>query len=256
MAVTSSTRLGITRWSAGTDPYTRAQRDGNNATLDDLVAIDRQGLAAGRPATGTRGTYHYATDTGVLTRDTGTAWVTIATLGTDERLKLGAAARAGTNLPATPARLTVTADGSGTMPIAAQVGAGSAATDDAIALVSSTGAELLVIDADGALRAGNIAGAGAITRSGYVTVNNPDPAARTLTINVNGPGGLTADLIRAATQGTRRFTVDALGRVYLSALSDNAAPDTPTGAGVLYCDNVGRLRYKGPGGTVTILAER
>lgn len=77
MAVTSSPRLGITRWSAGTDPYTRAQQDGDHATLDDLAAIDAQGTLAARPAAGTRGRYYWATDVAALFRDDGAAWTLI-----------------------------------------------------------------------------------------------------------------------------------------------------------------------------------
>lgn len=79
MAVTTSTRLGLTRWSAGTDPFGRTQLDGDHQKLDDLVAIDKTGTAAARPAFGIRGQYYYATDTSVLYRDTGTAWVAVNT---------------------------------------------------------------------------------------------------------------------------------------------------------------------------------
>lgn len=74
MAVTASPRLGITRWSVGTDPFNRGQLDGDNGRLDDLVAIDLQGLRSARPAPAIRGRYYKSTDTGVLYRDTGAAW--------------------------------------------------------------------------------------------------------------------------------------------------------------------------------------
>lgn len=77
MALTLSARLGLTRWSAGTDALTRIQLDGDHGKLDDLVAIDRQGLAVNRPAAGVRGTYWTSTDgpdAGVTFRDDGTAW--------------------------------------------------------------------------------------------------------------------------------------------------------------------------------------
>jgi hypothetical protein len=76
MAVTASPRLGITRWSAGGDPFTRAQLDGDHDLLDDLVAIDLVDVFASRPAAaaGNRGVYFYASDTGDLYRSTGAAW--------------------------------------------------------------------------------------------------------------------------------------------------------------------------------------
>lgn len=77
MAVTLSPRLGITRWSAGADPLSRAQLDADHAALDLLTALDAQGTLAARPAAGIRGRYYYATDTGILSRDTGAAWVSV-----------------------------------------------------------------------------------------------------------------------------------------------------------------------------------
>lgn len=100
MTVTASTRLGITRWSAGTDPFTRAQMDGSFATLDDLVAIDMQGLLSARPAAGVRGRYYWATDGGgSLSRDTGTAWVAVgaATYGAPGTSAVGHAVAEGTS---------------------------------------------------------------------------------------------------------------------------------------------------------------
>jgi hypothetical protein len=79
MAITPSPRLGITRWSADTDLVSRAQFDGDHRKLDDLVAMAIQGLAADRPAAAIPRRLHYATDTGVLSLDTGTAWVEVLT---------------------------------------------------------------------------------------------------------------------------------------------------------------------------------
>lgn len=39
MAVTPSSRLGLTRWSAGGDPFTRAQLDADHAILDKLAHV-------------------------------------------------------------------------------------------------------------------------------------------------------------------------------------------------------------------------
>lgn len=46
--------------------------------LDLIAAFDLQGLAAARPAAGVRGRYYWATDTEVLSRDTGAAWKVIS----------------------------------------------------------------------------------------------------------------------------------------------------------------------------------
>jgi hypothetical protein len=79
MAIGASPRLGITRWSADTDAVSRAQFDGDHGRLDDLVAMAIQGLAADRPAAAIQRRLYYATDTGVLSLDTGTAWVEVLT---------------------------------------------------------------------------------------------------------------------------------------------------------------------------------
>ena len=46
--------------------------------LDPKTAVFVQGTAAPRPAAGTAGRVYYATDTGVLSYDTGSAWLTVA----------------------------------------------------------------------------------------------------------------------------------------------------------------------------------
>lgn len=74
MAVTTTDRFGLTRWSADTDEVTRTQFDGSFASVNDNAAIDAQGLRAARPAPGTRGRYYQATDTGIVYRDDGTQW--------------------------------------------------------------------------------------------------------------------------------------------------------------------------------------
>jgi hypothetical protein len=80
MAITSSPRLGLTRWSDDADVVSRAQFDSDNGDLDALVAIAIQGLAADRPAASVPRRLYYATDTGALSFDTGSAWVGLALL--------------------------------------------------------------------------------------------------------------------------------------------------------------------------------
>jgi microcystin-dependent protein len=77
MAETTTPRLGIRRWSADTDTPSRAEFDADHAALDNLVAIDQQGLLADRPAAGVRGRYYWSTDISRLDRDTGSAWVVV-----------------------------------------------------------------------------------------------------------------------------------------------------------------------------------
>lgn len=74
MTVTTTTRLGITRWSAGTDPLTRAQMDASHAAIELLTAIYGQGTFSARPAAGTAGRFYFATDSKVLYYDNGSVW--------------------------------------------------------------------------------------------------------------------------------------------------------------------------------------
>lgn len=75
MAVSASPRLGLTRWSDGADPFTRAQLDADHGKLEASVAVFSQGAAAGRAAPGISGRFHFATDgSRALTYDDGAAW--------------------------------------------------------------------------------------------------------------------------------------------------------------------------------------
>lgn len=74
MAVTTTTRLGITRWSAESDSPTRTQFDADHGQIESLTAIDTTGTFASRPAPGVRGRYYFATDQGLVYRDDGAAW--------------------------------------------------------------------------------------------------------------------------------------------------------------------------------------
>lgn len=74
MAVTVTPRFGVTRWSAGTDLFTRAHMDDSHAAIETKGAIYLQSTASARPAAGTAGRFHYATDTLTFTYDDGTGW--------------------------------------------------------------------------------------------------------------------------------------------------------------------------------------
>ena len=74
MAVTVTPRFGITRWSSGADLFTRAHMDDSHAAIETKGAIYLQSTASARPAAGTAGRFHYATDTLSFTYDDGIAW--------------------------------------------------------------------------------------------------------------------------------------------------------------------------------------
>lgn len=77
MAVTSTTRFGITRWSDGGDSFTRVQMDGSHASIETLGVIYEEGLESELPVPGLNGRFYYATDTDTLSYDNGAAWQTV-----------------------------------------------------------------------------------------------------------------------------------------------------------------------------------
>lgn len=83
MAETLSTRLGLRNWGAGTDTPSRTEFNANFTALETYCALDITAVLASRPAAGIVGRYFTATDTGVVYRDTGAAWVGVATNGLD-----------------------------------------------------------------------------------------------------------------------------------------------------------------------------
>lgn len=75
MAVSKTTRLGVTRWTDDNDPWDRDDFDDDNAALENLAAIDLQVAdLASRPAAGVRGRYCWVGSEERVYRDNGTAW--------------------------------------------------------------------------------------------------------------------------------------------------------------------------------------
>lgn len=103
MAVTPTPRIGLKRWSAGTDPWpARSGWDEQQQKLDDIMAMDSQGPLSARPVAGVRGRYYFSTDTGRLHRDDGTAWNEVGPVGgvNPAALTFGGAVAEGTSLRA------------------------------------------------------------------------------------------------------------------------------------------------------------
>ncbi len=82
MAVSLTTRLGLHRWSADSDPWARSEFDGDNANLEDLVLIGLQGLNASRPAPGVQRRLYTAADSERVYIDDGDEWYEFGMLGT------------------------------------------------------------------------------------------------------------------------------------------------------------------------------
>ncbi len=120
MAVTSTTRFGITRWSDGDDSFTRVQMDGSHASIEELGVIYDEGLESELPVPGLNGRLYYATDTETLSYDNGAEWQTLTPVVAMEGATLGDLNITGTLTAETGAAFTgpgaVTVCTSGTRP--------------------------------------------------------------------------------------------------------------------------------------------
>lgn len=74
MAVTITTRFGVTRWSHKDDVFSRQQMDDSHAAIEQYGAVFQQSNLSSRPTAGMAGRFHYADDTAHLTYDDGVAW--------------------------------------------------------------------------------------------------------------------------------------------------------------------------------------
>lgn len=74
MTVTLSSRFGLNQWGAGSDSFTRVQRNSDNTQVEALGAIDMQGNLQDRPAAGKQGRWYWCEDTLDVYRDDGATW--------------------------------------------------------------------------------------------------------------------------------------------------------------------------------------
>jgi hypothetical protein len=80
MAESTTTRMGLRRWSADTDTPSRDEFDGGHATLEQLAVGYTAGTLALRPAPGLEGWLYYVdsgASVGKFYYDTGAAWLLI-----------------------------------------------------------------------------------------------------------------------------------------------------------------------------------
>lgn len=104
MAVTTTTRLGITRWTAGADAFTRLQLDTSHAQMEDKSAGFLQGTSRPSAASSNLGFFYFNTTTDVLSYSDGTQWVDVTggdgNFGSPEDLAIGDTATDGSNATA------------------------------------------------------------------------------------------------------------------------------------------------------------
>jgi hypothetical protein len=80
MAITTTTRMGVTRWSDGGDAFTRSQMDASHEAIEQRTMIYLQGNFSARPSAGTLGRMYYASDTQEMYYDDGTRWNQISSV--------------------------------------------------------------------------------------------------------------------------------------------------------------------------------
>lgn len=181
MAETTTTRLSLRRWSAGTDTPSRAEFDTNFANLETLTAIDKQGTFASRPAAGVVGTYYWDTTNTYLWRDTGSAWFNIGSRAQDAVFKSSVV---------------------GNVPVAIDSPTGQTAHLFDLKVNAVTKA---YFDKDGNLSAGTVAG----VSSSFVNT-----AAATVVIAGKGAAAQSANLLELKNSAnTNMFVVSPTGQV-------------------------------------------
>lgn len=99
MSVTTTTRLGVTQWSAGTDPYNRAQLNSSFASLEGKAAGFLQGTVRPAAAPANQGYLFFNTSGNALSYSDGAAWWEIVAgngnFGSPIALTIGATASDG-----------------------------------------------------------------------------------------------------------------------------------------------------------------
>lgn len=89
MTVESTSRFGLTKWTEGTDEFTRAQMNDSHQNIEDLGAILRQGssspVGSVTPGGGNARSLYYATGTGLLYYSDGSTWKVIGGIGASYR---------------------------------------------------------------------------------------------------------------------------------------------------------------------------
>ena len=79
MAVTTTSRFGVYRWSSGADAFTRTHMDTSHQMIEEKGAIYSQNTFSNRPTAGVQGRFFFATDTSAMYYDTGSAWADVQT---------------------------------------------------------------------------------------------------------------------------------------------------------------------------------
>jgi microcystin-dependent protein len=99
MAPTQTTRLGVYRWSSGTDEFNRDQMDQSHQLLEERVALFLSGTFAARPAAGSTNAkgFYLATDQNILYYSDGSNWYSVNSFSSPVAIVPGDSNTAGTS---------------------------------------------------------------------------------------------------------------------------------------------------------------
>ena len=89
MAVTQTNRLGVYRWSVGTDTFTRNQMDTSHQNIEMRAAGYEQGVSRPVASTDYQGFIYFDTAADVLSYCDGTNWFNISEFGSVSGLSVG-----------------------------------------------------------------------------------------------------------------------------------------------------------------------
>lgn len=219
MAVTTTSRLGVTRWSDGGDSFTRTQMDTSHSSLESRVPVYLQDTFGNRPAAGTVARFFFATDTYRLYYDDGVAWRDVNAAYTGAVI---AGAYGGTGVANTGKTITVsgnTSIGSGTDTVTFTTsGATSVALPTSGTLITNgiTALDSLVdVDTSSTSTHTLDLGTGA-TASGQT---------KTVNLGTGGVSGSTVDVVVGSSAASTK-TVTLNGLVSLADTSDTATTAT------------------------------
>lgn len=235
MAQVIGTRIGLTTYTAGTDPRPgRTEHNAERQLLEANVVIGGQGIEAARPTAGKGKALYWNADRTTLQWDTGAGWQDISTNGG------GGAGRpvlvAGTAAEGTSDR-SARADHTHNLVLATASAHGAMSSTDKAkldgAVSTATASRLILRDGSGRAQVSSPSAAADIANKGYVDATIGGAAAPVVTSDNNGlatPSILAAaTLVHSATVSNDAGTLairDAAGRLQVStpsAVSD-AAP--------------------------------
>jgi hypothetical protein len=211
MAETSSPRFGMVVWGAGTDGPSRTEFNQSFDAIDDFAARYDRGLRAARPAASIYGRFYYATDTGVLYHDTGTAWTIVG---------------AGLEAP-----VSVASGATGDVVLTLKGFTGQ--TADLLALRDGTNALQSRFGSSGSLYVGQNAEVIRGTGAGY-TAKFTAQAAAGVPLIVKGMASQSGNLFEARDTGDAILArIDNVGRVYGVGLTSSSGLTVSSGASAL-----------------------